>query len=127
MPRYYRFGFQPYDYESGWKGWPVPSTSPAAETRQLGDVTDFSSQFMVPKSGSPYYQHKAEQSLPFFEVPRSGSPYFIHKQQQHLIEPVGIVNLSRSEKQALTILGVAGAAAFLIFSKRSPLRALGRR
>lgn len=31
MPRYYQYGGDPHDYESGWKGWPNPAVKAAKD------------------------------------------------------------------------------------------------
>jgi len=142
MPRYYRYGYQGPNYAYGWKGVAARQSQAASLRSGVGDVTDKSSEFYVPRARSPYYIDKASQQLPYFRVPRSKSPYYTHKYgQPPELSGVGsrwggpggggpsgglgdILATGLSDKQLLLVAG-AGAAAWILW--RRPHRMRGTR
>lgn len=110
VPRYYQYGYQPHNYQSGWQGHPQPSRR-AAESRALSDVTDPAEYaFDVPRTGSPYYLHRKEyEREPEFFVPKADSPYWIHKHEWP--SPVGALDLPRLSVTTWFLIGVGAVVA----------------
>jgi hypothetical protein len=112
MPRYYRFGYQPHDYESNWHGHAQQATLPAAETHGLSDITDPSAYaFGVPRAGSPYALDLEQyQRAPEFFVPKADSPYWRDK---HVWGPgMGAIGLPSLSLTTWFLIGVAGVFAY---------------
>ena len=122
MPRFYRFGFQRPVYPALRRfSW----STQGAEMRALGDVTDLSQFFRVPRNEQPYWLHKRNYQRPAeFYIPKADSPYWLHKHDgvPGLPTSVGDAQFSRNEKRLL-MLGAAGAALyFLVLRKGAPFK-----
>ena len=125
MPKYYRYGYQPYNYQAQWKGRPMPATQPAASTHELGDVT--SSRFMVvPPSQHPYLLNKKDfERPPYFRVPRSGSPYYLDK---YAAPPsLGASGSGAGTTMIVVVAAIAGALLLLPQLVKPPTRRGARR
>jgi len=111
-PLYYNFGFQGPRYAADWDGWPQGSSQyRSAEARGLGDVTDPAAYgFDVPKSGSPYYEHRETyMRAPEMFVPKADSPYWIHKHEWPV--PTGAVGLPSFSITTWFLIGLGGVVA----------------
>lgn len=119
MPRFYRYGFQRPVYPALRRfSW----ATRGAQLRSLGDVTNLSQFFDVPRREQPYWLHKRHYQRPAqFYVPKADSPYWLHKHRGVPGLPaVGDAQLSRNEKRLLIGGAIAAALYFLVIKKGAP-------